>query len=73
MAGLVGDARSPAGHAAFSMRGADDQWVIIQKQTFTNWVNEELRSVDMDIKVYLYIAYAPRHMFETCYDIALCY
>ncbi len=40
---LVGDARSPAGHAAFSMRGTDDRWVMIQVNTFTNWVNEQLR------------------------------
>ena len=25
-----GDARSAAGHAAFSMRGVDDRWVLIQ-------------------------------------------
>ena len=47
----LGDARSPAGHAAYSMRGQDDHWVIIQRQTFTNWANEQLKSVDMDIKV----------------------
>ena len=47
----LGDARSPAGHAAHSMSGTDDQWVIIQQQTFTNWVNEELKPAGLDIKV----------------------
>ena len=40
---LIGDVRSPSGHAAHSMRGIDDRWVIIQKNTFKNWVNEQLK------------------------------
>lgn len=40
---LVGDARSSTGHAAYSMRGMDDRWVQIQKNTFLNWVNEQLK------------------------------
>ena len=49
MADFAGDARSPAGHAAFSMRGTDDRWVLIQVNTFTNWVNEQLKSKDMRV------------------------
>lgn len=26
-----------------SMRGESDRWIMIQKNTFTNWVNEQLR------------------------------
>ncbi len=44
------DVRSAAGHAAFSMRGTDDRWVQIQVNTFSNWVNEQLRHVDMSIE-----------------------
>ena len=52
MATLEGaeDVRSAAGHAAFSMRGTDDRWVIIQVNTFTNWVNEQLRALDMSVE-----------------------
>ena len=46
----AGDARSPAGHAAFSMRGTDDRWVVIQLNTFRNWVNEQLRQSDCQIE-----------------------
>ncbi|KAK3095116.1 hypothetical protein FSP39_010474 [Pinctada imbricata] len=35
---------SREGHAAMSMRGDQDRWILIQKNTFTNWVNEQLRS-----------------------------
>ena len=46
----VGDmARSPQGHAAFSMRGTDDRWVQIQYATFRNWVNEHLKTADMEL------------------------
>lgn len=45
----TGDVRSPAGHAAFSMRGTDDRWVLIQVNTFKNWINEQLRYCDMTV------------------------
>ena len=45
----AGDARSPRGHAAFSIRHTDDRWVNIQRNTFTNWVNEQLRPVQMSV------------------------
>jgi len=47
--GLV--ARSPEGHAAKGMpiKGYEDLWVDIQANTFRNWVNEHLRSVDMKV------------------------
>lgn len=32
------------GHAAMSLRGGQtDRWILIQQNTFTNWVNEQLR------------------------------
>ena len=35
---------SREGHAAMSLRGDQpDRWILIQKNTFTNWVNEQLR------------------------------
>ncbi|XP_021344555.1 gelation factor-like, partial [Mizuhopecten yessoensis] len=40
---LVNRALSREGHAAMSMRGESDRWITIQKNTFTNWVNEQLR------------------------------
>lgn len=47
--GLV--ARSPEGHAAKGMqiKGNEDLWVDIQANTFRNWVNEHLRSIDMKV------------------------
>ncbi|XP_062567856.1 filamin-C-like isoform X1 [Saccostrea cucullata] len=36
-------ALSKEGHAAMSMRDGSDRWILIQKNTFTNWVNEQLR------------------------------
>ncbi|XP_061194597.1 filamin-C-like isoform X3 [Saccostrea echinata] len=36
-------ALSKEGHAAMSMRDSSDRWILIQKNTFTNWVNEQLR------------------------------
>lgn len=47
--GLV--ARSPEGHAAKGMqiKGHEDLWVDIQAHTFRNWVNENLKSVDMRV------------------------
>lgn len=45
-----GDVRSAAGHAAFSMKGTDDRWVMIQVSTFTNWVNEQLKNLDLSVK-----------------------
>nr|XP_034327978.1 filamin-C isoform X4 [Crassostrea gigas] len=36
-------ALSREGHAAMSMRDSSDRWILIQKNTFTNWVNEQLR------------------------------
>ena len=50
LAGAAGDARSPAGHAAFSMRGTDDRWVVIQLNTFRNWVSEQLRRSNCQIE-----------------------
>ncbi len=51
MAGLdLSDARTAEGHAAFSMRGTDDRWVMIQLNTFTNWVNEQIRPLDIQVK-----------------------
>ena len=47
----VGDVRSPAGHAAFSMKGTDDRWVQIQLNTFTNWVNEQLRDTGTSVNI----------------------
>lgn len=42
-------ARSPEGHAARAMhiKGDEYVWVEIQEKTFTNWVNEQLRTVGM--------------------------
>lgn len=34
---------SREGHAAMSMRDGSDRWILIQQNTFTNWVNEQLR------------------------------
>lgn len=47
--GLV--ARSHEGHAAKGMqiKGHEDLWVDIQANTFRNWVNENLKSVDMSV------------------------
>lgn len=47
MAGEIASFRalSREGHAAMSMRGETDRWILIQKNTFTNWVNEQLRVV----------------------------
>lgn len=40
-------ARSPEGHAARAMQIKGDEcvWIEIQEKTFTNWVNEQLKSV----------------------------
>lgn len=44
-------ARSKEGHAAMSMKGGQtDRWVEIQRNTFTNWINEQLRQVDTSIE-----------------------
>lgn len=49
--GMVGRrALSKEGHAAISMRGGDDRWIQIQKNTFTNWVNEQLREKDSHVE-----------------------
>ncbi|XP_065214935.1 filamin-A isoform X4 [Planococcus citri] len=47
--GLV--ARSPEGHAAKGMpiKGHEDLWIDIQANTFRNWINEHLKSVDMRV------------------------
>ena len=50
LGGASGDARSPRGHAAFSMRGTDDRWVVIQLNTFRNWVSEQLRRSNCEIE-----------------------
>ena len=42
-------ARTAEGHAAFSMRGTDDRWILIQTNTFTNWVNEQLKPLDVQV------------------------
>ena len=45
-------ARSPEGTAAMCLKGSvpgDDRWIQIQKSTFTNWVNEQLRPVGLSI------------------------
>ena len=42
-------ARTAEGHAAFSMRGTDDRWILIQTNTFTNWVNEQLKPLDVEV------------------------
>ena len=50
-------ARSREGHAAYAMSGIDDRWIVIQKNTFTNWVNEQLRSTGQrveDLQVFVY-------------------
>ena len=39
-------ARSLKGHAATS---GVDKWVAIQENTFRNWVNEQLRIMDMEV------------------------
>ncbi|XP_064639227.1 filamin-A-like isoform X1 [Lineus longissimus] len=48
----VGDkVLSRQGHAAMSMGvGSADRWIEIQKNTFTNWVNEQLASRDLCVK-----------------------
>jgi filamin len=33
------------------MRNQDDKWIVIQKNTFTNWINEQLKSEKDDQKV----------------------
>merc|ERR1712142_1193284 len=46
-------ARSPEGTAAMCLKGSipgDDRWIQIQKSTFTNWVNEQLRPVGLSIE-----------------------
>lgn len=47
--GLV--ARSPEGHAAKGMniKGDENVWIEIQQNTFTNWVNEQLRHVGLSV------------------------
>jgi filamin len=30
-------------HQQIPMKGYDDKWIIIQKNTFTNWINEQLK------------------------------
>ncbi|XP_063426626.1 filamin-C-like isoform X2 [Mytilus trossulus] len=42
-------ALSREGHAAMSLRGETDRWVLIQQNTFTNWVNEQLRIYNCDL------------------------
>lgn len=51
-AGLV--ARSPEGTAAKGMniRGNEDLWVEIQANTFRNWVNEHLRDVELQVRLF---------------------
>ncbi len=44
------EARTAEGHAAFSMRGTDDRWIQIQTNTFTNWVNEQMRPIGVQIQ-----------------------
>lgn len=48
--GLV--ARSPEGHAAKGMniKGDENLWIEIQQNTFTNWVNEQLRHVGLSVE-----------------------
>lgn len=36
-------ALSREGHAAMSMKDSSARWILIQQNTFTNWVNEQLR------------------------------
>ncbi|KAL3847644.1 hypothetical protein ACJMK2_018546 [Sinanodonta woodiana] len=40
-------ARSREGHAASA--GVADKWVLIQENTFRNWVNEQLRPMNMTV------------------------
>ncbi|VDI20904.1 filamin [Mytilus galloprovincialis] len=42
-------ALSREGHAAMSLRGETDRWVLIQQNTFTNWVNEQLRIYNCEL------------------------
>lgn len=44
-------ARTKEGHAAMGLQlsGDDHFWIQIQKKTFTNWVNEQLRIVSKQI------------------------
>lgn len=44
-------ARSPEGHAARAMhiKGDEYVWVEIQEKTFKNWINEQLRPLNMSI------------------------
>ncbi|XP_052106413.1 filamin-A-like isoform X2 [Mytilus californianus] len=42
-------ALSREGHAAMSLRGETDRWVLIQQNTFANWVNEQLRIYNCDL------------------------
>ena len=39
---MAGDVRSYG-------RDQEEQWVVIQRQTFTNWVNEQLRESDLSV------------------------
>lgn len=43
-------ALSKEGHAAMSLRGGKtDRWILIQQNTFTNWINEQLRLYDNEL------------------------
>ena len=43
-------ALSKEGHAAMSLRGGQtDRWILIQQNTFTNWVNEQLRLCNAEL------------------------
>ncbi|XP_035233694.1 filamin-A-like [Stegodyphus dumicola] len=44
-------ARSPEGHAARAMHIKGDEyiWVEIQEKTFKNWVNEQIKPLNMSI------------------------
>ncbi|XP_023932624.1 filamin-A-like [Lingula anatina] len=50
MADIGEKARSAEGHAAVGgMGGHDDRWIVIQKTTFTNWVNEQLQVRELSV------------------------
>ena len=41
------EARTLQGHAA---RAGVDKWILIQENTFRNWVNEQLRTAGMSVE-----------------------
>ena len=39
-----GNQHSSTSYQTMTIRNLDDKWIMIQKNTFTNWVNEQLKS-----------------------------